>query len=519
MKKGSVTIFLALVLVLVMSFVFSLLEGARVYCLQSRAKIVTELCMQSMFGNYHAGLWKDYHLLFLDGTWQEGDFSMERFRQKAMEELEENLSVSHGYVGIKSWDLTRLRAENINIDSYELATDCHGKVFQSQVRLQMQREIAENALEELLGLKEQGKSAENRREQKEGQWEQAWDAMEQAEEIQQEKEADGRAEEIQQEKKADGQAEDSETVSDTESGTVSGTDSETDLENPMDYVKQIRSSSVLALVLKDPSGLSGKALEDTDYIEKRQLQEGNRTQEVEAAGLDRLYLQYYIRNYFSNYAGESENGPKERVLSYEMEYLLGGKQRDSENLEIVVYELLGIREALNFVTIMQDAEKKSLALSIATTAVGFTGLAPLVKAVQIGVLLAWAFVESVLDVRALLDGKKIPFLKRTDQWSSDLDCRNSIEGDSESRESGEGLSYAQYLQMLLFLLSEKTINYRCMDLIERNQQIKMDSMIQSVEGTFEYGAEPLFWNLNTLVQKGWKSFSIPAAAFFSYGAK
>jgi len=234
--------------------------------------------------------------------------------------------------------------------------------------------------------------------------------------------------------------------------------------------------------------------------------------------MDRMYLQYYIQKYFSNYVEKSQKGPEEPVLSYEMEYILGGKQSDSQNLEKVVYELLAIREAMNFATIMQDAEKKSLALGIATAVVGFTGLLPLIKAVQVGILLAWSFVESVLDLRTLLDGGKVPLLKKTTQWNSDLEkCREDIESNSKSRETEEGLSYTNYLQILLFLLSEKTISYRCMDLMERNEQIKMDYMVEAVKAVFTYEAKPLFWSFNFISHKDLQDYRFSVERTMCYG--
>lgn len=37
-----------------------------------------------------------------------------------------------------------------------------------------------------------------------------------------------------------------------------------------------------------------------------------------------------------------------------------------------------------------------------------------------GILAAWAFCESVLDLRALLDGDKIPLIKSDTSWTSSL---------------------------------------------------------------------------------------------------
>ena len=544
MKRGSITVFLALTLVLVLSFIFSLLEGARVYCLKSRAELVSEICMQSMFGNYHAGMWEDYHLLFLDGSWQEGGFSVEKFAARAVETAEENLSAASGSIWSRGSNLVFMELRDMMVNSFQLATDQEGEVFLSQVAHQMQMEAVVDVLDELLNLKEHSGEAENQVGQKDQGWDQAWEAMGEAEEIGKaggesgegtgepgepgeevgesgegnEKLGEGSGESGEgSEKPGEGSGEAGEGAG--EPGGTANPEAE-QMENPMEYVRELKSSSVLAMVVKDPTSLSRKALKDPVFIGGRQLMEGNWSPEADTGMMDRLWLHYYIQNYFSDYTAEREKGAKEKVLDYEMEYLLAGKESDVENLETVACELLGIREAMNFVTILRDAEKKSLALGIATAAVGFTGIAPLVKAVQIGILLAWAYVESVLDVRALLSGKKVPFLKRTDQWSSDLrNCRGTIESSSESEDKGQGLTYTQYLQMLLFLLSGKTISYRCMDLIERNEGVSMDHMLQAVEGTFAYEARPLFWNWNFVAVGGWKAFSVKETVRMTYGGK
>lgn len=311
MKKGSITIFLALVLVLIMSFVFSMLEGARVFCLQERAGTVSKVCMQSVFGNYHVGLWEDYHLLFLDGSWQSGEFSIEKLAQKAIEEAGENLGGS-GDWGSGSWQLTNMTARDMVISRYELATDNAGQAFLQQVSRQMQLEVGANAIEELLSLRNQGSNLQEQKEQKDSKWEHAWDAIDQAQE---QKEAQS------SEQQPDEEASEDEQQSDAESTD----DGQQEIENPMDYVRELKSTPALAMVLENPSELSSKAAENMRSLENRQLNSGN-WQKTDATGvIDRLWMQYYIQTFFSNYVCGAKQGPKTRQLSYEMEYILGGK--------------------------------------------------------------------------------------------------------------------------------------------------------------------------------------------------
>lgn len=523
MKRGSITVFLALTLVLVLSFLFSLLEGARVHCLKGKAELVTQQCMQSMFGNYHEGLWEDYHLLFLDGSWQEGEFSLEKFVKRAMVEVTENLSYGGETLGAAGWDLTALTPRNVSVEQYQLATDDGGGVFQKQVALQMQLEAAGDVLDQLISLKSQGAGVEEQREQKEDQWEQAWDAVDEAEEIKENQKKEETDTSEQEGEGGQNPMEGGGVPEEGDQGAATGEagkeDAGQEQENPMDYVKELKSSTMLGLVVPDPSRISGKALQDRDFLEDRNLHKGDWKTSGEAGIVDRLLLHYYIQSYFSDFTRESEKGPKERVLSYELEYLISGKESDSRNLETVVYELLGVREVMNFLTIMQDAGKRSQAFSIATAAVGFTGIMPLIQAVQIGILLAWAFVESVLDLRTLLEGGNVPLMKRPGQWSGNLsDCRGTVESGAKAGADKDGLSYTQYLQILLFLLSERTISYRCMDLIERNEQMRMDHMIHAVGGSITYQARPLFWNLNMLVNNGWDGFLVPVPVTMSYAA-
>ncbi len=62
------------------------------------------------------------------------------------------------------------------------------------------------------------------------------------------------------------------------------------------------------------------------------------------------------------------------------------------------------------------------ALEAATALAGFTGNPAIIQLVQAAVVGVWAFVESVLDIRLLLEGGKVPVVKNGAQWTSDLFC-------------------------------------------------------------------------------------------------
>ena len=69
MRRGSITPFCAMSLMLIASLLLTLLEGARVYGLECYADMKAETGMDSVCGEYQPFLWQQYGLLFLDGAY------------------------------------------------------------------------------------------------------------------------------------------------------------------------------------------------------------------------------------------------------------------------------------------------------------------------------------------------------------------------------------------------------------------------------------------------------------------
>ena len=157
---------------------------------------------------------------------------------------------------------------------------------------------------------------------------------------------------------------------------------------------------------------------------------------------------------------------------------------------------------------MKDTKKKALAMEVAVAAVGFTGIVPLIKAVQVGILLGWCYVESIQDLRCLLAGGKVPFIKEASQWKSDLFRIQENIPEKGTNAEEKGLEYGQYLQILLFLTSQNELIYRSMDIVERNirlisgnEKLCMDGMAAAVKANAAYESNPLFFNVIPMEQK------------------
>lgn len=480
-KKGSITLYLALMLTLVFSLFFSLLEAVRVQALDEIAARSLLLELESAFAEYQTDLWQDYGLLFLDGGNHSGELDLALLEGHRMEEAA---------LAQKATGFYQMALQNLQFTGYILATDDGGAAFQRQACAAIKAQLAAGAAEALQATAVKGKELAGESETHQQQWNSAKAAMTKADEI--EKETEEAASAVQEKGKK-------KTFS-----PLSGSESKNLPKNPVDSVDVLKNSMTLALVVENPSEISTKTISLSDTLGSRKIAQGN-WQLPKGGGLDKLWFLQYLNQYFSCGSGEGKKGSENHALEYELEYCIAGKDSDNENLEKTVKELLLIREAGNFMTIMQDGQKQALALQIATTAVGFTGLAPLIQAVQIGILLAWSYIESILDVRCLLSGGNVPLVKSISDWKSDVSLGEKMVADKEEKteSSKEGLNYREYLQILLLLVAEDTLAYRAMDIVERNMILKksefrMDCQIHGVQAEGLYTAESLFLGFVTV---------------------
>lgn len=470
-KEGSITMFLALTMVLVLALLFTLLESARISGLQELAKRKLKIELESLFGAYNQELWNHYQLLFLDISYGCGVPDIKLAEKNIMEEANTEAEERHFY---------QMALKDIEIEEYAMATDQEGKVFIQQACETAKSQLAKDGVEYLKSQITKGQKLFEKRGKMEEKWNEAIEAEEQAEEYEEKKE--GEMEKVE-----------------TSQNLLP--------ENPMEYVEQLKTSSLLALVLEEPSEISAKGIDTTQCLGNRSLYCGNKEAE-KGSNVDKLWFIQYLDKYFYS---KTEKGNQSHALDYELEYCISGKKTDAENLEEVVKKLLLLREAGNFITIMKDSQKKSLAMEIAVAAVGFTGMAPLIKAVQIGILLGWCYVESILDLRCLLSGGKVPFIKEVSQWKSDLfHIQENISVKNKTTEENEGIKYGEYLQILLCLTKQEHLVYRSMDIIEKNirlisgnEKLCMDAMGAELKVNAVYESCPLFLNI-VPIQKKWK---------------
>ena len=247
----------------------------------------------------------------------------------------------------------------------------------------------------------------------------------------------------------------------------------------LEQVSSMYQDGFLKLVVPEGKEISNRASELEEVPSHRDMKpETVRTVNF----LDHLLIDEYCGMHFKNFLEEEEQQEAgqqetETVLAYEMEYFLGGKESDRENLSDAVHRLLAVREGMNLVHILTDPQKRAEARGLAMTITGVGALTPLLMITTFFVMSVWALGESLMDVRGLLAGKKIPLLKAKTDWQLGLEKLLSM-GKEHVVGTGEcdtGLSYLSWLKILLFMSNIVLQEFRMMDLIQMNLRQGQDS--------------------------------------------
>lgn len=273
-------------------------------------------------------------------------------------------------------------------------------------------------------------------------------------------------------------------------------------DNFLDEINRIIDGGFYSLVIPKSIEISKKVMEMNNTPSKAMPKERlNGEKSIKRTEHTFLSNEYAIKKF-----GNIVEIKEEKVLDYELEYILEGEDSDEKNLKGTINKILGIREGMNLIYLFSDSGKRKEAEMLAITLVGATGMYGLIKITQLLILAAWAFVESIIDVRSLLSGNSIELIKTRKDWNTSLtNVINFSKNDASSlgtdSKSKKGLCYQDYLRLLL--LSEKRENklYRMMDLIQGNIQknydleFYMENCIYSMEVEVVYEMEQMFLSL------------------------
>lgn len=433
MRRGYMTVFLALSLTLILSLVFTVIEGARISAIRMKFECVADIGMNSVLAEYHRELLEQYDLLFVDISYGGGQADISNTEMHLRNYIQNNLqNDQHGsFWGTR--DFLAMHADQVMIDRYSIASDEQGAVLKRQVTDYMSDyplgallDTVTSGVNELnqLGLDTRDVEGERRSYER-------------------------RIDEIGLPKKE----------------IKEGVYEEVPLDNPADIANATRGSGVLNLVLDDPSQVSAVKVDLQEYISHRSLMQGTGLCEeaVEVSGEpNESVFEAYLFEKCGYYGQELDKS----LLKYQIEYILAGKDTDWQNLEQIAKRLLRWREAANVIYILSDSSKiaEAEAMALALTAVAMCP--ELAEPVKYTILFAWAYVESLQDVKTLLGGGRVPVMKTASDWKTGINSIKNVRGSLSEDSGGRGLNYKEYLQIMLFLQNKEDRTFRAMDIME-----------------------------------------------------
>ncbi len=193
---------------------------------------------------------------------------------------------------------------------------------------------------------------------------------------------------------------------------------------------------------------------------------------LEAAG---VLLDQYIINMFGNYHKQIKG---ESFFKGELEYIINGKFSDKENYKESIGDIELLRNALNVVHIMTDPSKMAKVQAAAQAATP----GPLGVLTQAAIIELWAYTEAKNDINLLENGKKVPFIKTSANWATDLtSILSNTSLDYIEPEINQGLTYEGYLLVFLSQTREDIKVARSLDLIQINMKALYDRTFMIVE--------------------------------------
>lgn len=441
--RGEITAFLSLMFVLMISFTAGILEASVIQSSKSMSRLETDRAVFSVFGEYQRKLMEEYHVFALEGSYGTGDYSEDNIVRRM--HYYETGNIEH------------------EITDIQYLTDNSGQAFREQVLAYMEQKYGISLIRNFTGL-----TAE---------WEEC-----RIQENKMKEENKNTVEDIRE----------LEVMSAENKEESSGNESAMDTD-PFGCVNAIENAGILSIVLPHNMKLSGKTINLSSQLSYRNLitGRGNFPSRVNMDGMEEklLFNEYVLENFLCA-VSESEmesadskqedreikvsddtSSRKERSLSYETEYIISGKNSDKENLEAVLMKIYLIRLALNYTYILGDEEKKAEAGALAG-ALSLLILNPeLSEMIKQLVLFAWAAGESVVDIRTLLAGNRIPAVKDRESWQVSLGSLLTLGNGSEQIEGENqenGMSYKDYLRIFLFLSDTGKITMRTLDRVEEN---------------------------------------------------
>jgi hypothetical protein len=434
-----------------------------------------DMSMNGIFAEYNREMLKQYDLFFIDTAYGTGMTTEELTENHLLDYMNTNFDTGAS-IPLKM-DLTALRATSADISNASYATDGQGAVFRYQIDRLMKTKYG-------LGLVKRDDYSSYDVDQLIRSGLDYEDQKDKCEE-----EVNGLLEEI------------NENRTDEEGDIV--------IDNPAEGVGRISESNILAYALKDIGSISNIAINNSNYVSERKYSDGAglRTDQESPDNLvSRMFFEKYIFEKCGHFGKEKEGS----LLGYQVEYLLAGKESDTDNLETVARNIFLMRYGINMVCLFNCPEKRNEAQTIAAVAALICECPDLEKPLTQLILLAWGYAESANDLRLIFEGDGVPMAKSDDSWNMSLLDLIGLRWHLGKNVSGAtGPKYNEYLYMMVAVRNKDVLTKRLMNICE------MD--VRKAEGSSSFRMDRLLYqgDMEVNVSSGY-GYHCSIRRFYSY---
>lgn len=454
--KGYLTVFLSLSITIILSLILALYQGARIGALKMKAECVSDISMNSVLAEYHRELLNQYDLLMVDTSYGTVHPSVLNVQEHLWFYANKNLERTTTGKIFGAGSLTGMECSGIAIPEFSIATDGQGAVLRRQIIAYMTAEPAEELLhrvtENINVLETNG-----------------FDKR------------DVEAEEAQNQSKI-------KEIGMPKTTDETGQEHEVQLDGPIEAVAAQKDLGILTLVIPQNVHVSDRTVQLSEYVSYRKQEKGTGLDESEKDSLtDRILIDQYIFEKCGRYTKELDKS----LLKYQLEYILSGEKSDRQNLEAIAKKLLFWREASNFTYLLSDSDKCAQAEAVSALLTAVILEPELEEPVKYAILFAWAFAESITDLKILFQEGRVPLVKDAASWKTNLLGLSNLHLSGEKGE--EGLTYDEYLRMMLFMEGIQKKTQRLMDIMEMdirktagNSAFQMDSCLDCFTGEMEF---------------------------------
>ena len=460
MNRGSISVFLALLLSVSLLFSLALLEDARVAGMKTRLEMAGESALDSLFAAYDGDLFDEFGILALSEEKLPGELTMD---EDIENHLEKELNPQTGHL-LLSGNLFKAELQNVWVTDTWSLTDRGGELFIRDAVDYMKYSLAGAGIEEIMSQIELMGSGEEALKEEAAEREESADA--------------GRTEA--------GESEDETTFEEATRGSW------------LERVREIQEKGWLDLIIPIEKAASSYETKKAGFPSEEYL---TYARFFESPGSCPVTTQLLFGEYLLESFTCFTTVKKAEGMQYQLEYILCGKKTDRKNLEGTVLRLLLIREGLNYLSLMSSAAMRKKTEAAAMAIAGWTGIAPVILLVQSAVAVAWSFCEAIVDLRTLLGSGKVPLLKNEAEWTVTLENISLLlDGDNRLGARGDkGLDYPAYLRLALFAKDMQTKAYRAMDVIQevirqKRPGFRVEDCVYAVTVRVTAVAEALFVN-------------------------